>query len=90
MVNLFLQRLPLHVAVNNGAPKEVIDELLKASKTRETYLQKTAEGRLPIHIAIERMADKSVIESLLKADIEKRSIYEEFKGLVSTISILDK
>ncbi len=73
----------MHVAICSGAPKCVVEELLKASKTRQTYLEKTAEGRLPIHIAIEKMADKDVIELLLKADTKKETIYEVFKGMVS-------
>ena len=80
-----LKKLPLHVAINSGAPKDVIEVLLNACKRRQTYLEKTSEGRLPLHIAIEKMADKEVIELLLKADIEQESMYEEFKGMVSRV-----
>ncbi len=85
----YFQLLPIHVACNAGASKEVIRALLDADKIGVTVRAKTAVGRLPLHIALFDSMPYDIIEMLLDAehdsgssDLKPEGIYQWDHGML--------
>mmetsp|Transcript_742 Transcript_742/g.1282 ORF Transcript_742/g.1282 Transcript_742/m.1282 type:complete len:1166 (-) Transcript_742:127-3624(-) len=86
----YLGRLPLHIAVNRGAPVEVIGALLDADETGRSIRVETHDGMRPIHAALGSKPSTEIIELLTSADSKvseyendsKADIFSEYKGLL--------
>mmetsp|Transcript_8709 Transcript_8709/g.12853 ORF Transcript_8709/g.12853 Transcript_8709/m.12853 type:complete len:846 (+) Transcript_8709:57-2594(+) len=77
MVKDALGRLPLHLACENGASKEVIEILLAANP--ESIEVKDKDGQFPIHCACQNLASEEVIQMLLRAYPNSTNI-KDYKG----------
>jgi FOG: Ankyrin repeat len=86
--NIF-QRLPLHIALNRGAPVDVIKALIDADEGGRSVRAETHDGMRPIHAALGPKPSYDIIRLLTSAD-SKISDYEdgeadilsEYKGLL--------
>lgn len=80
----FLQLLPLHIACNAAAGKDVIKLLLDADKKGQTIRARTRAGRMPLHIALLNRMSAEVIELLLDSDSTSRLSDSSCQTLVLT------
>jgi ankyrin repeat protein len=84
------QRLPLHIALNRGAPVDVIRALMDADEGGKSIRAETHDGMRPIHAALGSKPSTDIIELLANADSKvseyeqdgTADIFSQYKGLL--------